>query len=257
MAHDLYLLSHQDDEIAILKSLKNTIQSGNSIHIYFLTNGNPSDYENSDLIKRRENESLKVLYDLGIKPENIEFIGRKLNINSYKLINNLDEVYEILFDKINKLQMNEMTIYTHAWEGGNLDHDSSFVISLKLLRKVAKIKSGYQFPFYNSYKIPIYFFRVFHPIDQNGSHENINLSFTEKLQFIKYLFEYSSQLKIWIGLYPFIIFKILINEYNILQKIKKNFSLKKPHENMLWYEKQKFAKFDQVIEKYNIFLNEN
>ena len=92
------------------------------------------------------------MYDLGIKPENIEFIGRKLNINSYKLINNLDEVYEILFDKINKLQMNEMTIYTHAWEGGNLDHDSSFVISLKLLRKVAKIKSGYQFPFYNSYK---------------------------------------------------------------------------------------------------------
>ena len=43
----------------------------------------------------------------------------------------------------------------------------------------------------------------------------------------------------------------------IFYKKSKNFSLKKPHENMLWYEKQKFAKFDQVIEKYNIFLNEN
>ena len=87
---------------------------------------------------------------------------------------------------------------------------------------MAKIKSGYQFPFYNSYKIPI-FFRVFHPIDQNGSHENINLSFTEKLQFIKYLFEYSSQLKIWIGLYPFIILKYLLMNTIFYKKSKKIF----------------------------------
>ena len=41
MSSDIYILSHQDDEIAIFKkSIKNTIVSKRNIFIYFLTNGN-------------------------------------------------------------------------------------------------------------------------------------------------------------------------------------------------------------------------
>ena len=52
MAYDIYIFSHQDDEIAILKSIKNTIQLKRNILIYFLTNGDINDNENIDLIKK-------------------------------------------------------------------------------------------------------------------------------------------------------------------------------------------------------------
>ena len=256
MSSDIYILSHQDDEIAILKSIKNTIVSKRNIFIYFLTNGNINDYENIELINKREKESKKVLNELGVNSENIEFLGRKLKTKSYTLLNKLNETYEILFHKINKLQ-DDVTIYTHAWEGGNIDHDSTFIVSLKLYREISKIKLAYQFPFYNSYKMPLHFFRVFCPIYENGIAEKLHLTFSEKLRFIKKLFNYSSQLKIWIGLYPFIIFKILINEYNYLQKIEKKFFLRKPHKNLLWYEKQNFANFEETVIKFKSFLSNN
>ncbi len=256
MAYDIYILSHQDDEIAILKSIKNTIQLKRNILIYFLTNGDINDSENVDLINKRESESKKVLNDLGINSENILFIGRNLKTKSYTLVNKLNQTYEVLFDKINKLQ-GEITIYTHAWEGGNIDHDTTFVICLKLFREITKIKLLYQFPFYNSYKMPINFYRVFCPISENGVAKKLHLSLNEKIKFIKYLFTYSSQLKIWLGLYPFIIFKILINKYNFLQKIEKNFFLRKPHKSLLWYEKQNFADFEKTVVKFQFFLNNN
>ena len=91
MAYDIYILSHQDDEIAILKSIKNTIQLKRNILIYFLTNGDINDSENVDLINKRESESKKVLNDLGINSENILFIGRNLKTKSYTLVNKLNQ----------------------------------------------------------------------------------------------------------------------------------------------------------------------
>ena len=69
------------------------------------------------------------------------------------------------------------------------------------------------------------------------------------------MFYYTSQLKIWIGLYPLVIIKILINEYNYLQAINSNFKLQRPHENPLLYEKQKFISFEKIIILFNSFLN--
>ena len=105
--------------------------------------------------------------------------------------------------------------------------------------------------------MPINFYRVFCPIRENGTAKKLHLSLNEKIKFIKYLFTYSSQLKIWLGLYPFIIFKILTNKYNFFQKIEKNFFLKKPHKNLLWYEKQNSADFKKTVVKFQFFLNNN
>ena len=59
--------------------------------------------ENIELINKREKESKKVLNELGVNSENIEFLGRKLKTKSYTLLNKLNETYEILFHKINKI----------------------------------------------------------------------------------------------------------------------------------------------------------
>ena len=51
--------------------------------------------------------------------------------------------------------------------------------------------------------------------------------------------------------------KILINEYNYLQKIEKKFFLRKPHKSLLWYEKQNFANFEETVIKFKSFLSNN
>ena len=61
-------------KVPILKSIKNTIVSKRNIFIYFLTNGNINDYENIELINKREKESKKVLNELS---ELEEIIGVK------------------------------------------------------------------------------------------------------------------------------------------------------------------------------------
>ena len=256
MNFDLFLLSHQDDEIAIFKTIKESVLKKNQILIFYLTNGDDSKINNTELISKRENESKKVLLKLGVSSKNIFFIGKELRIKSYKLINYLDETYKKLSNTIRNIP-SKITIYTHAWEGGNLDHDTCFVIALKLMKNNENIKSAFQFPFYNSYRLPFNFYRVFYPLEINGKATRPKISLKEKLYFIKYLFYYQTQFKIWIGLYPFIIIKILFNKYNYLQMIDKNSKLSKPHQNQLWYEKQKFPNFDQNSLIFNSFIDKN
>jgi len=253
MKNDIFMFAHQDDEIAIFKSIKNSIELKNNVLVFYLTNGDNSITKNLDLVFKRQNESKKVLIQLGVKKENIFFLGNNYNIKSYNLFRYLDVVYKKLANIINNLKDISL-IYTHAWEGGNIDHDACYILALKLLRNNPKIIDGYQFSFYNSYKIPFFFYRVFCPIKQNGTIINLKITNREKIKFIKYLFYYPSQIKIWIGLYPFVVFKIIFNQYNYLQKIDIKHSLSKPHKGLLWYEKQKFIKFKKLVIFFNHFL---
>ncbi len=253
MKISIFLLAHQDDEIAIFKSIKTIIKKNEKVYIFYLTNGDNSKNNNKLLIKRREKESKKVLSKLGVNLKNIIFLGNLIKIKSYKLINKLDKTYNLLGKFINNIN-GRITIYSHAWEGGNVDHDSAFIITLKLFRNYSKILTCYQFPFYNSYKMPFNFYRIFYPLPYNGYSIKLKISMIEKFKFVKYLFHYTSQSKIWIGLYPFVIIKILFNNFNYLQTIQKKFILKKPHENLLWYEKRKFINYNNAKKIFGKFL---
>ena len=167
MKNKVFLLSHQDDEMAIFNHIKDSALSGNNTYIFYLTNGNVEKKLNNKIILKRENESTKVLIKLGVKKKNIFFLGKKLKISSYKLHKNLDVTFRELSKFFNKLNL-QTVIYSHAWEGGNTDHDSSYVITLKLMHKFSKISSAFQFALYNSYNMPFKFFRVLYPIKQNG-----------------------------------------------------------------------------------------
>ena len=253
MQNKIFLLSHQDDEIAILNHIKHSVLSNDEIFIFFLTNGRIKKIGNLEIVNKREKESLIVLKKLGVKRENIIFIGNKLNINSYELHGKLDIVFDELssfFEKMNS----ETILYTHSWEGGKVDHDSCFILTLKLLKKFSAIKKSYQFAMYNSYKMPFNFYRAFSPIKENGPLIKFDNKFKDKMQFISMLFYYKSQLKIWIGLYPILILKILFNKYGYLQIIDKNFVLKRPHRNALWYEKRNFITYDEIELLFSKFL---
>ena len=245
MQNKIFILSHQDDEIAVFNHIKKGVQSNDKLFIFYLTNGRIEEIESKEIIKLRELETLEALKKIGVESENIIFLGKELETNSYELHNKLDITFNKLSEFFNKFK-NETILYTHSWEGGNVDHDSCYVITLKLMKKFSFIKLAFQFSMYNSYKMPFNFYRAFSPIKENGPLIKFSINLADKIKFISILFCYKSQKKIWFGLYPILIFKIILNKYGYLQIIDKNFKVRKPHENSLWYEKRNFITYDTI-----------
>ena len=80
MKNHIFLFSHQDDEIAIFKTIKDSINTNKNVLIIYLTNGNISKSDNTYFILKRENESKRVLAKLGVSSHNILFMGKKLHL---------------------------------------------------------------------------------------------------------------------------------------------------------------------------------
>jgi LmbE family N-acetylglucosaminyl deacetylase len=248
----LFILCHQDDEMGLFNRIKSSVEQKKNVLIIFMTSG----YDISIPKKkntRRDIESISVLKKLGVKEKNIFFIGIKNNIKIYELYLHLDKSYKDLVLIIRKLKGNTI-IFTHTWEGGNEDHDACHSIVLKLYSQIKKIKKCYQFSLYHGKNTPFNFFKVQDLFRKNGKIIKDKISTYNKLIFLKYLFYYKSQYKVWIGLYPFLIKNILFNKYGFLQIIKKNMKLKKPHKDKLLYERMRDNKYSNIISHINLFL---
>ena len=246
-----YIFAHQDDEFGIFIQLKKEIKK-NEIYIFYLTSGTDKKISINKLYLR-DKESIKSLTTLGVKKENIFFIGRKLGISHNKLYLNAKKVSIFLENFILKFHKPN-SIYTHSWEGGHEDHDTCNLITRRIKKKF-KIKNCFQFSLYNSYNTSIFFFKVFNPIKSKYG-KKVYAPILDRIYFIKLLFNYTSQIKIWIGLYPFVIFHYLIKGYNFIEKLNSSLVIEKPHKGKLLYEKRNFCKF-KVLKKRTIFLLNN
>ena len=250
MHNVVFILSHQDDEFGAFGSIKSAINKKN-IYIFYMTNGELYKSIPKNLVTRRDKESLNVLKEIGVKRKNIFFFGRNNNIPTCTLFKNLKIAFRDLNIFVNKLKGN-VTLITHAYEGGNEDHDSCNVLVQKLLRDNKKVKFAFQFPLYNA--ISYFYYSVQKPLINNGKPIKIKSNFRNRLKFIKYLFYYKSQLRVWIGLYPFLIFNLLFRNYFILQKVKKKKLIQRPHKKKLLYEKFREIKFGDLKLKFDDFL---
>ena len=74
--------------------------------------------------------------------------------------------------------------------------------------------------------------------------------------FVGLLFFYKSQLKIWFGLYPFIIFHYIFFGYNLLCPLNTSKIIKRPHSGKLLYELRNFCNFKLFRNKTKFFLND-
>ena len=251
--NSIFILSHQDDEFGLFNIIEKQVEEKKNVLIFFLTSGY-SMLINKFNLSNRDKESLKVLLNLGIKKKNIFFLGRKLNIKIY----NLHKYLDIIYDQIKiilKQNKNKSLIFTHAWEGGNEDHDSCYVIVKKIFFNNSNIIKCYKFSQYHAYKSYFFPFKIQDHISNNKDFLHIKIDFKKKIKYIKYLFCYLSQLYIWIPVYPFVIYKILSNQYGKLLKVDKNLELKRPHEGKLLYEKLRNNKYQQVFKYFQKFLN--
>lgn len=246
-----YLFAHQDDEFgAYIKLGRDVVK--NNIFIFYLTSGEGKKNKGK-LNSKRDNESLKVMQKLGIKRKNIFFLGSKNQIEHNKLYLNINFIYDKILVKIKSIGIPD-SIVTHSWEGGHEDHDASNLIGRKIARKFRIIKKSSQFSLYNAYNTSLLFFKVFNPIKNKGEKFFTNLN--NRIFYIKLLFIYKSQIKVWLGLYPFIIFHYFFRGYNFIERLNNDLYIKKPHTGKLLYEKRNFCTYKKFRNRTKFFLND-
>jgi len=251
----IIVIAHQDDEFCIFNRI-HKFKNKNNIHVFYLTSG-----LNKILSKKKINyrniESTKVLIRLGVQKKNIYFLGDQLSIKSNELLNNLSQVYKKLILNLKKIKGKKI-LYTHALEGGHLDHDCCYYLSRQLRKNIRDIKTMFQFPNYHSKNLPYIMYRVLSPIKENGKVFRKKYDFSSRFKFIYYLFFYKSQLfgsMAWFGLYPFLIFHFLFSKSDIVQKINpRETKIRKPHKGFLLYEKRGYLKYKNFEEKITKFL---
>ena len=245
-----YIFSHQDDEFGIFPQLKKD-SINNEVFIFYFTSGTNKKIKKNRLILR-DKESIKTLTFLGVKKKNIFFIGRKLEIKTNELHLNVKKISTYFENYILKSVKPDI-IYTHSWEGGHEDHDTCNLL-VRRFKKKFKIVKCFQYSLYNAYKTSIIYFRIFNPLKKKKLIKIKKLE-KERLNFIKLLFNYRTQLKIWVGLYPFIIAHYLFKNYLFIEELDINNVIKRPHRGELLYEKRKFCKFSELKKSTKCLLS--
>ena len=247
-----YLFAHQDDEFGtFIKLEKDAIK--NNTFIFYLTSGEDKKTKKK-VNSRRDNESLNVMQKLGIKKKNIFFLGSKYQIEHNKLYLNIDYIYNKILVTSKSIGKPD-SIVTHSWEGGHEDHDASNLIGRKVAKKFKITEKSTQFSLYNSYNTSLLYFKVFNPIIKSKG-EKLFTNLKKRIFYIKLLFVYKSQIKIWVGLYPFIIFHYLFKGYNFIEKLNSDNFIRKPHHYSLLYERRNFCTFKKFKSKTKFFLND-
>lgn len=251
----IIIIAHQDDEICLFNRIHH-FKNKNNIYVFYLTSGLDK-ILNTKNTNYRNCESIKVLKKLGVLEKNIIFLGDKPQIRTQELYDNLFPVYKKVVNNLKKIKGKKI-IYTHALEGGHLDHDCCYYISRQLIKNSKQIETIYQFPSYHSKNLPFIFYRVLNPIKENGKLYKKKYDFFQRFKFIYLLFFYKSQLfesMVWVGMYPFLIFHFLFSKSDVIQKVDLNLNnIRRPHEGPLLYEKRSYKNYIYFEKKIKIFL---
>ena len=242
-----YLFAHQDDEFGVFIDIEKKILDYN-VYVIYLTSG----YDKKILVSKlskRDKESIEVLSKIGVKKKNIYFFGKQLQINTNQLILNINKAYI----KLKSFMKNKrpFQIVTLAWEGGHEDHDACNILGRKLGYKFKILNNCEEFSLYNAFNCNLIYFRVFNALKKG---KIIKTNFFKRIKYVTFLFSYKSQLKIWFGLYPFIIYHYLFKGYNCMQSLNKSKIISRPHKGKLLYEFRKYFSFNKFKFYSKFFL---
>ena len=245
--YQIFLLPHQDDELGIYAYIEQIKNKKKAIFIY-LTTGK----FNTSVNITRNFESQKVLENFGIPKKNIIFLGHITKTEDQRLCKkleiNLKKIKQLLHcKKINLISR----IFTTAWEGGHPDHDAAFLLGLALSRFYKT--NFFCFPLYS--RINSSFFSLFSSNKAFYNEIKYKIRFTQIINFALNIFNYKSQFKTFLILFPIIIYKFLKNKNQKIFFLKKNFLLLKPHQGQLFYEKRfniSFKKFMYLTLQFRI-----
>ncbi len=249
---EIFVFAHQDDESAVYQKIVDALQEGRRVLCVFVTSGMTKGLDSS----RRNNESTLVLTSLGVTSDHIYFAGDIVGITDGDLVNRLDQAAQWLESFfLSNRPVNR--IFLPAWEGGHPDHDALHAIGVSIGKKHSFLDAMRQYSLYNGYHCKGPLFRTFLPLQQNGLVEKEKISWPNRITFLKNCLQYPSQAKTWIGLFPMMLIHYIFWGTQNLQPVSFKRIMNRPHSGSLYYERRRFAVYENVHQKIRTFISKN
>lgn len=236
--HSVFMFAHQDDEFGVFHAIQSDLAKGRRVWCLYLTDGGTQGV-------RRNKESIRVLSSLGVDSANILFMGHALQVADGKLLDSLPVVSKWLASFLRTLAP-KAGIYIPAWEGGHPDHDGLHLAAVHVLSTVGDLDKARQFSLYHSRDCIHPFFRVMTPIPENGKTQIQYIPAGKRIEYVLHCLRYTSQLKAWIGLLPFVAWSYLATGRQQLQHVNVSRMFERPHPGRLYYESRGYANWAQM-----------
>jgi LmbE family N-acetylglucosaminyl deacetylase len=235
----LFLFAHQDDEYGAFHLIEACQKSGRRPMCAYFTRGADGSGP------RRNLESIRVLELLGVAPCDILFPGDELGIDDATLPGALGKAAFWLGQWLASLERVER-VYVTAWEGGHHDHDALHALTVHVCQQAAILSLVRQFSLYNRYHCRGPLFRVLSPLATNGPLERVVIPWRRRLSYLRLCLQYPSQLKTWIGLFPFVLLNYLLKGRQTVQPVSVARLDQRPHEGTLYYEYRRFYSWERM-----------
>ncbi len=144
----LIISAHPDDETIgaggkIIQSVKN----GDVLRLIMMTDGAPDErfdedpcYDEEEYRLTRANETIAAMALAGVPEENITFLGYDdwgfvFDVQGESMVDTINNMSELM------MEFEPDEIYIHAYEHGNIDHDTAHYITVRAMEKNGLMKS--------------------------------------------------------------------------------------------------------------------
>jgi GlcNAc-PI de-N-acetylase len=247
----LFLLAHQDDEIAFAPLLSRLKASRQPVCVVYLTDGGIGRVTP----ERRNAESTRALASLGVAADEITYLGQALSVPNGLLFQRMSQVYSALEAHCSRIgALGE--ICTLGWEGGNMDHDAAHVIAMALAIAQDRIHKTWQVPFYRASDRGPPFFSLFAPLPANGPVSRLALTRPESRLRANLIRFFPSQWRAFAGLGPAILWHSLVSPVLKLQPMLLSRLWERPTAGPLLYEQRYSVSFAAFTARATEFLGE-
>jgi LmbE family N-acetylglucosaminyl deacetylase len=245
----LFLLAHQDDELMVAPLIVAAKRNGDRIGVVYLTDGGAGTASPAT----RNAETRRALAALGVDVRcEVWFLGERQRIPDRFCYRHLSTAHEALLALVCGLPA-ITAIYTHAWEGGNTDHDAVHVLALGIGRALRIEQSVFQIPFYRATRRGPLPFRVFAPLAANGEVVRYPASRMQRLRLLGLIRYFPTQVQAFLRLGPFMLIDALWRSGLPMQRASFARIRKRPMSEPLRYERHGHDRFDRMapyIEAY-------
>ena len=246
MIDDLFLFAHQDDEFSAVHLIKQGIGEGRRLFFAFLTDGQTQGGPDSHV---RNQETITALGTLGVRKEQIAFVGSASNLPDGRLYQNLQRGLESLGDAIGDRQIGRVIL--PAWEGGHQDHDAVPLIELALAQRRKCTEVSRQLPFYRA-RPGFPGIVMFAPLAANGGAFASRQSLSEIWSHLALSRYYPTQAHYFLGILPLTLLHYLLDRHLYSQPVSIDRVLERPTERIKYEARHQlsFADFQSATQGF-------